>query len=435
MRRVSAIVLASLLVPRAAAIADDRQPVTLASLLDAGRRFHPTLAREPLIAEALAIQDRQIAQAWLPRLSLSAQATWQSDVTSVSIPLPGVSITPPAKDQYRVTLELQQTIWDGGAVAGQEQVAARRADVERQRVELDWYQVRQRIVQLYFAGLVQQELARQADTLDHHLADVEAKAEVAREHGVAIDRDVLLVQARQLEAEQASADANAQLAAIRRSLGDLTGAPPEGAFDADPGCAAGDAAGPGAGPVTAADVHRPELAALDAQRDLLEAQDHLDAIADRPRVGAFATGGYGRPGLNALDDAFEPYFIGGVQVTVPLTHVYAGTRRKARAQVSVQEAQLGRQRDAVVTQINVELDTQRAEVARLDRILALDAKLVDVRERARGFTETQLDLGTATMTDLINDLTQEDAARSKLTVHQAQRALACHQLALIVGDL
>ncbi|MBK9035661.1 MAG: TolC family protein [Myxococcales bacterium] len=430
MRRVPAILLIALCVPlpAAPARADDGPPITLTALLDAGRRSHPTLAKEPLIARARAISQAQLDQAYLPRLTLAGQATWQSEVTAIAIPLPGVTITPPAKDQYKVTLELAQSLWDGGVVAGQQRVAARRADVETAKVELEWYQVRERILQLYYAGVVQQELAHQAETLADHLATVHSKAEAARASGVVIERDVLLVEARQLEALQAAADAAAGLDATRRGLAELTGAPLTGRFEVADRC---DAAPPG----DAAALHRPELAVLTAQQRLLTAQDDAEAATDHPRVAAFATGGYGRPGLNALDDEFGFFAIGGVQVTVPLTYLYAGTRRKARRQLAVQQALLARSRDAVVTQVNVQLATQRAELTRLDAALVIDAQLVDVRARARAYTETQLALGTATMTDLVNDLTQEDLARSKRVVHQAQRSLACHQLAFIVGDL
>ena len=57
-----------------------------------------------------------------------------------------------------------------------------------------------------------------------------------------------------------------------------------------------------------------------------------------------------------------------------------------------------------------------------------------MRERVRKQTELQLTLGTATMTDFISDVTQEDLARSRRAVHRAQRGLACHQLEFITGE-
>jgi outer membrane protein TolC len=429
--RTLSIMLLALALPTTPALADD-PAITLAALMEAGRRSHPTLAKRPLLAESLAIQDDQIDQIYWPHLSLGAQATWQSDVTSLPISVPGIAITPPAKDQYKVTLELQQTLWDGGVASRQKRVAAHRTQVLAAQTDVEWYQVRDHILQLYFAAVVQQELAHQAEQLDAHLAKIIEQARVGRANGVLIERDVLLLEARQIEARQAANDAEAQLVTARRGLADLTGM----ALAADRGFAPEAACVSQTDPRTPPDrLHRPELAVLAAQHQLLIAQDDLDTAADRPRVGVFATGGYGRPGLDALSNQFELYLLGGVQLTVPLTYLYAGTHERAHRQLAVQQALLARQRDVVVAQIDVQLDAARAEQARLDAALTLDAQLVDLRERARAFTETQLALGTATATDLVNDLTQEDQARSRRVVHRAQRSLACRQLAFIAGDL
>lgn len=428
-----ALVLVATIIAPVAARADG-DSVALATLLEAGRQYHPTLAKQPLLTQALAVQKSQINQLYMPRLALVGQASWQSDVTSINIPLPNVSITPPSKDQYKVALELQQSIWDGGVAAQQKRVAEQRAAVETEKVNTEWYQVRERIVQLYFAGAVQQELKHQAESVNQYLATVLEKAKVAKANGVIIERDVILVQARQLEARQAIVDADAQIASVRQLLTDLTGVvlPVSTKFASE---AAACSATSGPSGAALATVHRPELAVLSAQQQLIAAQERLDNIADRPKVGAFATLGYGRPGLNALNDTFDTYFIGGVQLTVPLTYLYAGTHRKAQRQAELQQALLSKQQAAVLSQINVQLDTQRAEIARLDAGLLLDDELIGLRGKARQQTETQLALGTATMTDLVNDLTQEDQARSKQALHRAQRSLACHQLELAAGNL
>jgi outer membrane protein TolC len=436
MRTTSAILIAVAglwLGSVAAAHADAAQSVSLKSLMDAGQQSHPSLAKRPLLASSLELQNELINRAYWPRLSLNGQASWQSEVTSIDLPTPGPTISPPSKDQYRATLELQQSIWDGGITANKKHVAESRTRVEQEKVNLEWYQLRDRILELYFVGVVQQQLRTQAETLERYLGTVVEKVQVALTNGVAIERDVLLAQARQLVARQALSDAAAQHDSALRSLQELTGTrlASETTLESPAiHCSATERARPSPDA-----VHRPELSVLTAQGALLDAQVELDNAADMPRLGAFATGGYGRPGLNALKDEFDFYFIGGVQLTVPLTYLYAGTHGNSREQVAVQRSLLARQRDAVMLQVHVQLETQRAELRRLDAAIAMDDELVDVRERARKQTELQLSLGTATMTDLVNDLSQEDQARSQRVLHGAQRNLACHQLAFIMGDL
>lgn len=76
---------------------------------------------------------------WLPQLSLSAQATWQTAVpafpdaltgmlTQYGVGMPGMN-----KDQYKVQLEVTQTIWDGGKSAADKRIAEAEAAEQRRR--------------------------------------------------------------------------------------------------------------------------------------------------------------------------------------------------------------------------------------------------------------------------------------------------------------
>jgi outer membrane protein TolC len=424
-------VVAGLCLVPVLAHAEGEPSVSLESLVEAARRNHPTLAKGPLLSESLELTKAELNRAYWPQLTLAGRATWQSAVTGIDIPIPGVGVAAPSKDQYRATLDLQQNLWDGGVTAEQKQLAQARSGVEREKVELDWQQVRHRILQLYFAGVVQQDLEAQGERLQRYLGVVVEKAQVSLKSGIVTERDVLLAQARQLEARQAMVEATAQLAGARRSLEELTGAAiPRAAVLAAPAssCAPPEAHTP------ASALHRPELSLLDAQARVLDAQEQLDTAADLPRLGAFATAGYARPGLNMLDDRFQPYFIGGVQLSVPLTYLYAGTWQNGREQLTVQRSLVAREREAVVKRIDLELQAQATELERLDAVIALDDELISLRERARKQTDLQLQLGTASMTELLDDLTREDQARTRQAVHRAQRELACRQIEWIKGD-
>ncbi|MGD8858845.1 MAG: TolC family protein [Myxococcales bacterium] len=428
----SSMALAVLCARPPSAHAQAVETVTLAGLIEAGRRHHPTLARRPLLARSFDVESSKLNRAYWPQLSLDGSATWQSTVTSVDVPVPGVTIPKPSQDQYKLALELQQTIWDGGATADRKRVAEERARLDKHQVGVEWREVRERILQLYFTGLVQQKLRSQAQVLDEYLTTVIEKAQLALDQGVATERDVLLARARQLEARQAAAEASAHLDGVKRALAHLTGQDLQDDAVLAPAlasCVVNDARA-----VTPDAVKRPELDALAAQSQLLGAQEALELSPDRPRVGAFATAGYGRPGLNALSSEFDFFFIGGLRVTVPLTYLYAGTHGKSHEQLAIQRALVDRKRDALMTRINVELETQRADLERLDATIELDSELLGVREKARKQTETQLALGTATMTDLINDLTLEDQARTRLAVHHTQRDHVCHEVALTTGN-
>lgn len=421
-----------LLAPRAVK-AEEGDQLELQALMASAERHHPSLAKRPLLEKSGKLQRSRLNRGYLPRLSLGGRATWQSAVTEVDVPVPGITIDPPPRDQYQATLDLNQTIWDGGVISDQKKLVAASMNVEQERVSLEWYHVRERILELYFAGIVQQELKQQGETLADYVGTLIEKTELLVEQGLAIERDVLLLKARQLEARKASVDARENLNGVRKSLQELTGQPvSESSIFASPKqtCSASAQKRP-----EASEIKRPELNVLRAEEQLLDVREKAARAGDRPKLGAFATAGYGRPGLNMLSDEFDFYFIGGVQLTVPLTYLYTGSHQNGDQQVALQRSLLARERDSVMLRVKVEHDAQSTALGRLDEILALDEQLLKVRESARKQTEVQIELGTATTSDLISDLTQEDQAKSQRAVHRAERSLACHELAFIRGEL
>ena len=100
------------------------QALTLREALAAAEQHSP-LTRQGAVSDA--INERQRAnlhKSYLPQLELNAQATWQSEVTQISLPddLPfNLAITPPPQDQYRATLDVRPGTCDcrfhTGAVA------------------------------------------------------------------------------------------------------------------------------------------------------------------------------------------------------------------------------------------------------------------------------------------------------------------------------
>ncbi len=433
-RRFVSLILASLVaISSQLAHAEEPLGIRLDALLASAKEHNPSLAKKPLLEQSLELEQSRATSMYLPRLSFNGKATWQSEVTEVDVPVPGVSISPPPQDQYQATLDLEQTIWDGGITSDQKRLIRSKSKVEQERVELTFYQVKERILDLYFGAIVQQRLAEQATDLEEYVETLIEKTEVLVEQGLAIERDVLLLRARHLQAKQAHVEAEKSLERIRGSLAELAKMPlsPRSHFDVP----REDCRQPRSGDFESSRIKRPELALLDAQAELLEVQKEASHAGDRPRLGAFATGGYGRPGLNFLSDEFDFFFIGGVQLSVPLSYLYTGTHRNDTRQVAVQRSLLERERDAVMMQVNVERAAQSTEIARLDEVIALDEGVVHLRESARKQTEAQIALGTAATADLVSDLTEEDRAKSQLAVHQAQRSLACHELALIDGRL
>ena len=88
----------------------------------------------------------------LPQFNLNAQATYQSEVTEV--PLPNTGIEPLNNDQYRATLTANQLIFNGGKIKATQNLQNNAAERKKQEVDVNLYQLKQRVNQLYFSILL-----------------------------------------------------------------------------------------------------------------------------------------------------------------------------------------------------------------------------------------------------------------------------------------
>lgn len=413
------------------------ETLTLGELLSASAAHSPHLRKTALHTQQETLVRQQANTNYWPKLALNGQATLQSDVTQVSVPVPGITITPPARDQYKLTLDVQQSLWDGGVTSQQKRIATLRAQADRYRAQADHQAVRERVVQLYFAALAQQDQRALAIAVERSLTATEATVTQLQRNGVAAKRDLLLVQARRVEASQAVAEANGQLAAISATLTVLTGRPLSQnhhfAVYADcPVTPPPPSAASTAAPVAFA---RPELHAVRAQEHVVNAQARLEQVVDRPRVSLFATGGYGRPGLNMLNSDFDAFWLGGVQLNVPLSYFYTRSHQRSNALAALQRQLLQEQRAAIEQQFTAQEQTLRGDIARLQTQLSLDEEIATLRKAVREQTAAQLLLGTASINDLLSDMTAEETATSKAALRRTAASLACAQLALLRGTL
>ena len=93
---------------------------------------YPQIKEKGLIDACQGYDLKNASLAWVPRLNISAKATWQSDVVEMPFDMPGFEFDIP-HDQYGVTADLTQQIWDGGATAAKGRQIKAGAEVKRRR--------------------------------------------------------------------------------------------------------------------------------------------------------------------------------------------------------------------------------------------------------------------------------------------------------------
>jgi len=385
----------------------------------------PQAGQTRLIQEATDLQLKLLNRNFMPQSRLNGQATWQSDVTSVPIKLPNFEITPPPKDQYKLTLDVTQSIWDGGTTQKQKAVALASQQADQQKVVVDLYQLREQISGLFFGVLFAERQLKNFDILSKELRAKLAKTQASVQNGIAIRANTLALEARLLEVEQMVLETQKRRESSLEALSLLTGT----AITTNISLQLPTNLG-----ITNSELNRPELKWFDAQKQTISVSEGLVKAKNLPKLSAFATGGYGRPGLNFLSTQFKTYFIGGVQLQIPLSHLYTNSQSIELQQLRVNQQRIERQKEQFVLGTQVRMASQRQEISRLQALVESDQKLIAIRETIRKSSESQLENGIITASDYLTELDNEDTARQNLILHEIQLLQAQNNLRLSAGN-
>ncbi len=184
------------------------QAQTLDECQQAAERNYPLIKRMDLIRQTTDLNVGNIQKGWLPQVSVMAQSTYQSDVTAFPNEMQtlykqmGISMEGLRKDQYRVGIDVQQLVFDGGAIRNQKEMARLQGVVESAQNEVSMYSVRQRVNEMYFALLLLDEQILLNKDLQALLNGNEKKLASLYKKGTAAEVDYLNVKAERLNVEQ-----------------------------------------------------------------------------------------------------------------------------------------------------------------------------------------------------------------------------------------
>lgn len=396
--------------------------VTLEQCMELARRNYPQIRQLNLIEEAAEYDIANVSKSWLPQLTISGKASYQSDVVEMPFEIPGFSFDLP-HDQYSVVGELSQTIWDGGTSKSQKELYSAGAEVQKSQLEVSVYSINDRVVQVYLGILLIDAQLRQNDILERSLERNAGQVQACIDNGTAYKADLDMVRVSMLNCEQQKEGLLSDRAAYLEMLERLTGTSLEGQELVEPDC---DAACPDAAAVT-----RPELALYDAQLRQNEAQLHQLDSKILPKFSLSLQGGIGRPGLNMLDNSFQPYYTAGIRMSWDLGALY--TRRDEKQKLDVQLRTIESDRETFLFNTGISALQLRSSIDKARRLLDKDGEIIALQESIRTAGEEQYRSGTISMTDLMKRIDDEYDARVAESIHRIQLLKAIYDYKNCVG--
>ena len=384
----------------------------------AAEQNYPLIRQYDLISKTTDLTVANIQKGWLPQVSASAQATLQSDVTAFPDQIQkayqtmGIDMEGLRKDQYRVGIDVQQTVYDGGAIRSQKKIARQQGEVQSAQNEVNLYNVRKRVNEMYFGLLLIDEQIKLNSDLQELLSANEKKLASMVKNGTAAESDYQSVKAERLDVMQQGTSLQAQRNALVRMLSTFCGIEVKQA----------------AKPVLSESVaqtqtvRRPELKTIDAQLRLADAQKKALDASLIPKLGVFAQGFYGYPGYNMFEDMMGHKWslngMIGARLTWNIGALY--TRKNDKAKLNAQRSMFNVQRETFLFNNNLEQIQQNEDIERYRKLMADDEEIITLRSAVRRAAESKLSHGIIDVNDLVREINAENGARVQQTIHEIE---------------
>lgn len=403
--------------------------ITIEECYSKARENYPLIRKLGLVEKTKEYNIGNLNKGYLPQLMFSSKATYQSDVTKIPIDLEamgfkGVEIPHLSQDQYGISLDLNQTIWDGGAIKSSKEAVKSSSEVEKRNIEVSLYAVNERINHIYFGILLADARIEQNRLLKKILTDNYAQVESYVKNGIANQSDLDAIRVDMIKAEQNEIDFVTARKTYITILARLTGMEidretklvkplPERPTQSDA-------------------LGRPEMSLFDAQ--VMKYRSDYNRINSGlyPRLSLFATGGYGKPGLDMFENKFAPYYIAGIKLNWNIGNFYSlkGQRKLIRNNIDMVE----NRRELFL--FNTDIDKTQKELA-IDKYMnqiKYDDEIIRLKTSIRKASEAKIVNGTISGTDLMRDINSEHSAVQTKILHEIQLLLAIYDFKYVMND-
>lgn len=400
----------------------DSTRITLDEVQQLAKQNYPAVKQRDLLRKTKEFTVANAAKGFLPQLLINGQATYQSEVTSFPFKIPNLSIPEFSRDQYKVSGEITQVVYDGGQIKIQQQSANLDETVNMQSLETELYTLRDRVNQIYFGCLLIEGQIKLNEFLRSDIRNGLEKTRSRLNNGTAFRSNADELQAQLLQAEQAATELMANRKAYREMLSLFMNKPlpVNTSLNIPAALAEND------------QVNRPELELYAVQAKRLDIQDQLIKAKLRPRLNVFLQGGYGRPGLNFLNNNFAFYYLGGLRLNWNLGSLY--TRENEKKLVTLGRQNIDIQKETFLFNTHLSMKQDVSLVEKFRGLIKADAEIIRLRESVKHAASAQLENGVITAHDFITQVNALDQARQNLAVHEIQLLQAQYHYQYLTGN-
>jgi outer membrane protein TolC len=367
------------------------------------------------------LKDANLVKGWLPVLDANGSLIYNSSVVDMSgvlggLPIPGIAgaIKPLPHEQYKITVDINQVIYDGGAISGARELEKADLNVNQKLTETDLYKIRGQINSFFFNLLL---LARHKEQLNNYLEIIKkriASMQSAINNGVILKSDADVLTSEKIKIEQQLTENEIRKTSFLKILSDLTG---------DKIDIATEFVQPAFSDEPSDELARPELQLYDLRKEQLAAGMKVIESKRMPKAFGFATLGYGNPpGSNFFKNEFAPYYVVGASIK---WNIFDWNKARNEKQIiSFQKNIIENRKSDFTDNLKRLLESKKSEILSLNSLLETDSELITLRKRITSAAESQYQNGTITATDYLNELNSERQAVINYEIHKINLSMA-----------
>lgn len=383
---------------------------------------YPKARQSALIPEQNELNKQILQTGKYPKIELDAQATYQSDVVHFPTENPGLIFELPNKDQYRATLSLNQLIYGGGTIDAAIEEENAKSITQQQRINVELYQIKPKINQLYFSILLLQEKNSLLLAKQKQIKEKKKEVEAGIKYGAVLPSSGAVLEAELLKIEQQLTDINSSKQNLLQTLEKYLGIPI---------LETTELTYPELMNNLSETLLRPELELFNLQKSQIDNTSSLLEKNRLPKIYGFAQGGYGNPGLNMLDNSFQPFYYVGLKLN---WNVFDWNKTKKQTQVlEINKQLIDSEKEEFELQTSMQIEQQLLEIGKYNNFIKSDQTIIDLRKQILKTTESQLKNGMITTSDYIEKLTDLYESENDLKTHTIQLLLAQANYKVIQG--
>ncbi len=363
---------------------------------------------------------------YYPSLNLNGQASYQSDVTKMPIaPTSGIVNPVISNDWYKINLDVQQIIYDGGVTSGQKAVESADMEISNQQVQIELYQLKEKVNHLFFNIIFLKKNVDVLDVLSSSLNASIENAEAAFSNGTILKSEVDKLKVELIQVRQQVIEKQSDITAVISALNELTKL---NILSADALIT----------PELAIDNYnfvnnRPEYILLTKHQQKLYASKTLTQSKRRPVFSAFGQAGYGRPGYDMLNNDFDDYYMIGARLH---WNIWDWNKVSNEKQIlDIQNEIITSKKQSFDQNLRADLFQRIENISKYKKLLESDDEILELQNDVVGTALVQFKNGTITSTTYLIELNKLVKAKLNAEAHKLQLVFAKYQYITAIGNL